>query len=112
LKKLNQSRVGDASEFFNRIRRFQPDALCKYRSFPERVRTGQIDPLPSFPVSTGTGGERQKADVGATGGMRQQRSSLKQAAARASSTQTGHKASHLPSASSTARRDDFCLLET
>jgi hypothetical protein len=69
-------------------------------------------PLPPFPISTGTGGERQKADVGATGGMRQQRSSLKQAAARASSTQTGHKASHLPSASSTARRDDFCSLET
>ena len=36
----------------------------------------QIDPLLPFTISSGTGGERQKAGVGATGRMRQERSSV------------------------------------
>ena len=34
-----------------------------------------VDPLLSFPISPATGGEHQKATVGATGGMRHERSS-------------------------------------
>jgi len=40
-------------------------------------QTAGIDPLLSFPVSPGTGGERQKAGVGATGRMRQSTKSLR-----------------------------------
>ena len=41
---------------------------------------GQIDPLLPFTISSGTGGEHQKAGVGATGRMRHDRPFLKQAA--------------------------------
>ena len=55
-------------------------------------RTGQVDPLLSFPISPGTGDEHHKAGVGPTGRMRQSTKSLRSSPLRGGgSRQAGSK---------------------
>ena len=54
--------------------------MKRYRGGPRDCRSSAIDPKHAFKTSPITGGNGQKAAVGATGRMRRERAFMKQAA--------------------------------
>src|SRR5271166_2165223 len=81
--------------------------MRKFRSFADGLANWCDRPFAGLPISPGTGGERQKAAVGATGRTRHDRSFPRASSECVGSTRRGHFSFTL--ASNSLKADPACL---